>query len=459
MSRVAKTKRFPKHGPELRALLAACHRDPDDDTPRLVLADWLQEHDDPRGELMRLQCRLAAMPAGDPEYDTLFELHQQWWKKYGEVWEKETAWQYSHSILWDIGPHNRGLPTIGSNRCNLAMLEVDDLRTRPVQEISSVIAEGWPEIVWVEIRLDRYKESNDPCSIFDKSPWVGSPTPIGICFDDGREVSAAILERVAAIPNLRGLSFCQQHASARLLPRIRKMTQLEQLDLGYIDMNDDRLKSLASLSQLRLLRMWPERITDKGMKTLANFPELRELVIEGGSSLRWPSANLSASGFKLINSLTKLESLAIPGITDRQLRYLSGLTRLRKLEIEGAIVSGQTVAELFPLLHHLDLSTTNINDVDLGYIGRGLPRLRYLSLWETAVTDAGTTHLSGLRWLEDLTITDTQIGNEALPHLEALPNLQELRLDYTNVTQAGIKRLERKRKGLRVFGGSGLNPD
>ncbi|MCI0701246.1 MAG: TIGR02996 domain-containing protein [Planctomycetia bacterium] len=39
--------RFPTHGTDLRALLTACHREPDDDTPRLVLADWLQEHDDP----------------------------------------------------------------------------------------------------------------------------------------------------------------------------------------------------------------------------------------------------------------------------------------------------------------------------------------------------------------------------------------------------------------------------
>ena len=47
-----RTNRFPTHGPDLQALLAACHAEPDDDTPRLVLADWLEEHDDPRGELV-----------------------------------------------------------------------------------------------------------------------------------------------------------------------------------------------------------------------------------------------------------------------------------------------------------------------------------------------------------------------------------------------------------------------
>src|SRR5262249_6931560 len=32
---------------------------PEDDGPRLVLADWLQERGDPRGELIVIQCQLA----------------------------------------------------------------------------------------------------------------------------------------------------------------------------------------------------------------------------------------------------------------------------------------------------------------------------------------------------------------------------------------------------------------
>jgi uncharacterized protein (TIGR02996 family) len=40
------------------ALLAAIIADPDDDTPRVVYADWLQENGDPdRAEFIRLQCR------------------------------------------------------------------------------------------------------------------------------------------------------------------------------------------------------------------------------------------------------------------------------------------------------------------------------------------------------------------------------------------------------------------
>jgi uncharacterized protein (TIGR02996 family) len=41
-------------------ILAAIQEAPDDDTPRLVYADWLAEHGDPeRAEFIRVQCELA----------------------------------------------------------------------------------------------------------------------------------------------------------------------------------------------------------------------------------------------------------------------------------------------------------------------------------------------------------------------------------------------------------------
>jgi uncharacterized protein (TIGR02996 family) len=40
---------------------------PEDDTPRLVYADWLEEHGLPeRAEFIRVQCELAKLPEGDP---------------------------------------------------------------------------------------------------------------------------------------------------------------------------------------------------------------------------------------------------------------------------------------------------------------------------------------------------------------------------------------------------------
>ncbi|MBM3981329.1 MAG: TIGR02996 domain-containing protein [Planctomycetes bacterium] len=48
---------------ERDALMRAICDNPDDDTPRLVFADWVQEHgDDDRAEFIRLQCQAARLP-------------------------------------------------------------------------------------------------------------------------------------------------------------------------------------------------------------------------------------------------------------------------------------------------------------------------------------------------------------------------------------------------------------
>src|SRR4051812_45811571 len=53
------------------AFLADVIANPEDDTPRLVYADWLDENagspaDHGRAELIRVQCRSAGLPAYDP---------------------------------------------------------------------------------------------------------------------------------------------------------------------------------------------------------------------------------------------------------------------------------------------------------------------------------------------------------------------------------------------------------
>ena len=70
------------------ALLAAVASDPDDDLPRLVYADWLDEHGEAdRAEFIRLQCHTARVGVTDPswapgklrEYD-LFKANEAGWR-------------------------------------------------------------------------------------------------------------------------------------------------------------------------------------------------------------------------------------------------------------------------------------------------------------------------------------------------------------------------------------------
>ena len=64
----------------MRVVLAA----PDDDGPRLVLADWLNERGDVRGEFIQMQCAAAHMKFGDPRLKPLQERIGKVEERYGD---------------------------------------------------------------------------------------------------------------------------------------------------------------------------------------------------------------------------------------------------------------------------------------------------------------------------------------------------------------------------------------
>jgi|SRR5579883_697815 len=64
------------------ALLAAIFAYPDEDTPRLIYADWLEEHGQPeRAEFIRLQITLTSeyTTADDNRHDKLEEEYRAVW--------------------------------------------------------------------------------------------------------------------------------------------------------------------------------------------------------------------------------------------------------------------------------------------------------------------------------------------------------------------------------------------
>ena len=57
---------------------------PDDDDPRLVYADWLDEQGDPRGEFIRVQCELHRSCPEDVNFNF---LHRREPKIVEGVWQ------------------------------------------------------------------------------------------------------------------------------------------------------------------------------------------------------------------------------------------------------------------------------------------------------------------------------------------------------------------------------------
>ncbi|MCR9201541.1 MAG: TIGR02996 domain-containing protein [Planctomycetaceae bacterium] len=69
----------------LEEVLAA----PEDDTPRLIYADWLEEQGSPRGEFIRVQCELDALDPLDPRYLDLQFRNEELLAEFGSQWAAE----------------------------------------------------------------------------------------------------------------------------------------------------------------------------------------------------------------------------------------------------------------------------------------------------------------------------------------------------------------------------------
>jgi uncharacterized protein (TIGR02996 family) len=108
------------------AFLRAIIESPDDDTPRLIYADWLEEHDQPeRAEFIRVQCELAKLPDESPRRQglqaverKLLGVHREDWVQHLGVamtWEDALSlfrWRLAQAVAWCRDRDVRSLRTL-----------------------------------------------------------------------------------------------------------------------------------------------------------------------------------------------------------------------------------------------------------------------------------------------------------------------------------------------------------
>ncbi|HXG10589.1 MAG TPA: TIGR02996 domain-containing protein [Gemmataceae bacterium] len=89
------------------AFLQAICDAPEDEGLRLIFADWLEEHDDPRGEFIRVQCALAHLDEDDPrraalrlrEHELLANHETEW---VGPLLEFVDGWQFRRGFVEQV---------------------------------------------------------------------------------------------------------------------------------------------------------------------------------------------------------------------------------------------------------------------------------------------------------------------------------------------------------------------
>lgn len=235
--------------PVVLAFLRDIKANPDDPTPRLVLADWLEEHGDSvraaRGEFLRLQS-LAALPLY-PEREA--ELLRRF----------ETAW---------LGPL-RPLAISWSWRRGLLHLEIP---ARVLLDDSAGLVRT-EAFAWVEGVTFRNLTTESVKRLADSS-WLGWLNTLDLGYNFIRNAGVATLASSPNLHNLRTL-WLRRNAigdrGAAALARSRNMVKLETLSLIDNEIGDEGARALAAsplLAQLRFLNIEGNDIGEPGRAPL-----------------------------------------------------------------------------------------------------------------------------------------------------------------------------------------------
>jgi len=103
-------------------------------------------------------------------------------------------------------------------------------------------------------------------------------------------------------------------------------------------------------------------------------------------------------------------------------------------------------------LRRLNLCGSNAKDDDLRCIEH-FPRLIYLALSGSKITDEGMKQLAGLQRLEELYLIDTNVGDESVQWLSRLSHLKIFRSDQSKITCEGLWEMQLALPRLRVGNG------
>jgi uncharacterized protein (TIGR02996 family) len=447
---MARKKPLPTPAPEpatqLAGLVQACKDEPDDDGLRLILADWLDDHDDPaRAELIRLSLPLSR---SDIQPASLASLHARMAQLRRD---NDARWLGTYPTYERETEFHRGLISITTR--------MQQFRSeRGLAELMALAP--WTERLW--LHLGQQPQAGE----FVESPAASAFTALHIV---GTQLDRTLTARVASAP-------CAPHLRELSLS-LRERPVNPALPL---------FASSSALTGLRSLTLHGRlKPTEVAALPAASFaPTLRSLTLRYWEKEPWSLAPLVESDrLAGLTALRVNESLLGP----ENLRRLAGSSHLRKLstlnlENTGAEDAGVIALAASPILdsvrvlvlaynnlgdaaaealarspHVANLEELNLRENVIGDAGLRalaesphLGRLRTLNLSRNRITTTGARALAGSRTLAELTRLDLgnnfDLGTEgcaALFSSERLSRLADLSLSSTGVDDHAIEVLVR----------------
>jgi hypothetical protein len=282
----------------------------------------------------------------------------------------------------------------------------------------------------------------------------------------GWEVTDADVQRLAGLSDLAHLSLTSCNLDGTSLAALEGLPHLTAIAVSGSALTDEGIAALGRLPAVERLSIdahggragFALRLTDAGLAQLKHLKSLRHLAL--GTS------QFTDDRLRALSGLAQIEVLVLSrtGLTDAGLpEMLDGLTGLRSLNIQNAMVTGPGLAKLrdCPRLLSLRLSCP-LTDDSLTYLAnvRQLAQLDIGGASGLMLTDKGLAHLEQLTNLTQLSLNGSRFGDAGLQHLSRLTALVDVQLEPAKAefTYQGLKYLESltNLKTLRLTTGAGV---
>jgi uncharacterized protein (TIGR02996 family) len=386
-----------------QALLAAIVENPDDDLPRLIYADFIQEQgQSDRAEFIRLQCQLAQLNEDDPNREKLENREQRLLKRHQESWLKPFEgcctkskfsrgfveemtlsssqflfyhkWIFSRTPLRGCRFHKNPVPA--------SMREL--ARCPALEKLSSLVVawfigeDGWRDL----LRSPYLPKVNKLWSIesgldgtglrgIASSPKMAELRSITLHND---EAGIEGIRSIVYSPTIAKLEHLHLHNSVSLrdfgafFAEASWLSHLRTLVFYWCDLTDRSLISVLQSKQLNQLRTLSltgnQLLSTESIITLVNTPELnnlRQLALDGISLNRESVRAIAESPYLRELKKLSLKACAIEDIDLQLLLESSNLRKVQHLELAGNARMGDDLAS--SIIHCPYLSNLQYLDV------------------------------------------------------------------------------------------------
>ena len=384
------------------ALLAAVGAHPDDDTPRLVYADWLEEAGRAeQAEFTRVQCRLEAGGPADPDYPDLLLREEEL-----KLWLGTFA----------PGPHLRG-----------------GLRVDGGREWWTRSRRGFPR--YVEVFTTDWRGAAAARraglaleQLFARLPtrWlvVGDPTPAQLA-DLLRQPVAERLERLSVWASPANEEAADE--LARVIATAQPVRTLRGLFLGFpVGEAGAEALARAALDRLEVLSAEPDRLTAAEVRTLGRagwFTRLVELSLENDLAEEAFVALCRAGPFPHLSRLA-----------------------LHRVGYGVAAWEAFARSRAFPAVARLDLPGADLSRGRMAALAAAVDFApRHLNLWQCGIGNDGAAALARAAWagvVQVLDLRNNRLSSAGARTLAAAPlaSLRHLSLSQ-NALGRGLRRV------------------